>query len=97
MVNTQPREMNGELSKLTPGTRVRIVQRIRRREGMWTTEVEGEVVDVLNAPTGSWYAHGKDDRYWLKRIRLRKDDGEITLISLDEGSRIILLDEAAKA
>lgn len=87
----------GDINKLAPGARVRIVQRISRREGMWTTEVEGVVVDVLSAPTGSWYAHGKDDRYWLKRIRLKKDDGEITLISLDEGSRIIILDEAAKA
>lgn len=79
--------------KLTPGSRVRVVQQIDRREGAWTTAVEGTVVEVLDAPTGSWYAHGKKDRYWLKRLKLRKDDGEISLLGLDEDSQVVLLDQ----
>lgn len=79
------------VDQLSVGDRIRVLQQIDRREGNWTTEVTGVVEAVLDAPTGSWYAHGKKDKYWLKRIKLRKDDGEISLISLDEDSRVILL------
>jgi hypothetical protein len=89
------------IDQLPPGARIRVVEQIDRREGDWTTAVEGTVVEVLNEPTGSWYAHGKrdrygrSDRYWLKRVKLRKDDGEISVISLDSDSRVYLLDGAA--
>ena len=79
------------VEQLSSGDRVQIVQRIDRREGDWTAEVIGVVEAVLDAPTGSWYAHGKKDKYWLKRIRLREDNGEMTVISLEEDSRIVLL------
>lgn len=76
------------LIQLEPGQDIRVTQTIHRREGSWTTTVEGRILEVLDAPTGSWYAHGVNDRYWLRRIRLRKPDGEITLVSLDPDSLI---------
>ena len=85
--------MNRVVDKLKPGQRIRVVQQIDRREGSWTTEIVGRVVEVVNAPTGSWYAHGPSDRYLLKRIRLQKDDGEMTLLSLDGASRVYLEDD----
>jgi len=81
------------IEQLSPGDRIQILQRIDRREGAWTADVSGVVEEVLDAPTGSWYAHGKKDKYWLKRIRLRKDNGEVTVISLEEDSRIVLLSD----
>ena len=89
------------IDQLPAGARIRIVQQIDRREGAWTAEVEGTVVEVSNQPTGSWYAHGKRDRYgradryWLKRVKLRKDDGEISYITLDDDSKVYLLSEQA--
>ncbi len=86
------------IEQLVPGTRVRVRQSIERREGPWIAEVEGEVIEIQDRPTGSWYARGKRDRfghadrYWLKRLKLRKEDGEITLLALDEGSEVIVLD-----
>ncbi len=74
------------------GTRIRVTQRIERRGGNWETQVEGRVVSIGPKPTGSWYAHGKDDRYWLLRIDLEKDDGELSRISLDQNTRIDVLD-----
>lgn len=79
------------LPRLQPGQHLRIEQTIQRREGPWTITVEGEIIDVLDAPTGSWYAHSENDRYWLRRIRLRKNDGEITLISLDPDSLLAVI------
>ena len=82
------------VDKLAPGSRVRIEQRIDRREGNWTAVIEGEVIKVSTAPTGSWFAHGDHERYLLKRIRLRKDNGEVTVVALDEDSRLTVLENS---
>ena len=81
-----------QLETLRPGTRIKVGQHIRRRGGDWIAEVEGEFIEWLTAPTGSWYAHGKDDRYWLTRLKLRKSNGEVSLLTLDADSEIIVLD-----
>jgi len=47
-------------------------------------------------PTGSWFARGKDDRLWLKRLRLRKADGETTVLVVDDGTSIAKLEAALK-
>ena len=36
----------------------------------------------------SWFAHSKNDRLWLDRLVIKKDDGEITTLNLDEFSRV---------
>jgi hypothetical protein len=81
-------------TKLEPGNRVRVVQTIRRREGQWDTEIEGEVVKHEVRKTGSWFAHGYRDKLWLNRLTLRKDDGELVMLCLDEHSRVVVKDAA---
>ncbi|MBK9128703.1 MAG: hypothetical protein IPM13_13030 [Phycisphaerales bacterium] len=80
--------------QLKPGQRVRIEHTIERREQDWKLAVEGTVERVEFQKTGSWYAHSKDNRFWLFRVRLRKDDGELSLLNLDELSRVELLQDA---
>jgi hypothetical protein len=77
--------------KLLPGQRIRVNQTIVGRDKTWTTRVEGTVISCQAESTGSWYAHGKNDRLWLQRVRLRKDDGEITALALDRNSRVTTL------
>lgn len=79
-------------NEIGPGRRVRIVQQIPQRDDVWTTEIEGEVVSFQQAKTGSWFAHSKDDRLWLDRLELRLDDGEITIVNLDQFSHVELID-----
>lgn len=81
----------GEL-QIEAGMRVRILQQIPQREDSWTTQLEGEVVSFEQRKTGSWFAHGKDDRLWLDRIEIRKDDGEITVCNLDQYSRVEIIE-----
>ena len=76
------------IEQLKPGQRVRIRQTIDRRAGDWRCEVVGVVEAVEVGSTGSWYAHGKDDKFWLRRIRLKKDDGEITTLNLDQWTEV---------
>jgi hypothetical protein len=80
--------------KVKPGTRIRVTQTIHRREGDWHSSVSGEVLSCGQEKTGSWYAHGPKGKLMLRRIRLRKDDGELTTITLDERSQVELLEEA---
>jgi hypothetical protein len=79
-----------DISTLQPGQRVRVHQTIERREGDWRPTVVGTVVAVRAQKTGSWYAHAKDDQLWLRRLELRKDDGELTTITLDQHSVVEL-------
>jgi len=73
---------------LQPGQRVRIVQTIDRRDRDWRTAVTGVVRAVEPQKTGSWFAHGKDDKLWLLRVRLVKDDGEVTVLNVDPRTQI---------
>ena len=76
---------------LTPGTRVRITQQIAARHYAFLAPVEGVVIDARARPTGSWFAHGVADKLWLDRIVLRKADGEISTLNLDEHSKVEIL------
>ncbi len=73
---------------LRAGTRVRITQQVPRRQGHLKTTIEGSVVRYEQSKTGSWYAHGKDDKLWLDRLVLRRDDGEIVYLNLDQYSLV---------
>jgi len=75
-------------SLLRPGARVKVTQQIAGRDYTWTSDVRGTVVSYEQKQTGSWFAHSRDDKLWLDRLTLRKDDGELTTLVLDEFSHI---------
>ena len=74
--------------QLVPGTRVSVIQQIPARNRAWSSKIDGTILDYEQKKTGSWYAHSRDDKLWLDRLTLRKDDGEITTLNLDEYTRI---------
>lgn len=76
---------------LVPSQRVRVVQKLVTREGGWETTTVGRVVSHSASQTGSWYAHGKDGRLWLHRLRLQKEDGEIVDLVLSDDSEVTIL------
>jgi hypothetical protein len=82
-------------AQFPPGTPVVVRQRIDRRGQPLEVEIAGTVLDWLEQPTGSWYAHGKHDRLWLKRLVLRKVDGEQTVLVIDDATMIAKLEAAA--
>lgn len=77
--------------EIKAGQRIRVHQTIDRREGDWAAPVEGTVVSFITEKTGSWYAHGQDDKLWLNRIRLKKDNGELTTLTVDAMTRVEVL------
>ncbi len=83
--------MASTVDQFEPGQRVQVTQQIPQRHRVWTTQVTGQVVRYEQRKTGSWYAHGKDDKLWLDRLVLRKDDGEIVVCNLDGYTHVELL------
>jgi hypothetical protein len=80
--------------RLRPGARVRVVQQIAARHYAWGTEHEGTVVRYEQKQTGSWYAHSRGDKLWLDRLQIRKDDGEVFVLNLDEYTHLEILADA---
>ncbi len=76
------------------GTPVCITTKTWRRDRATEARTCGTVEAWEELPTGSWYAHGKDDRLWLRRLKLRKVDGEISLLVVDDGTSIAKLEQA---
>jgi hypothetical protein len=74
-----------------PGTMVRITQQIPRRLDTYTTEIIGEVIRQERQPSGSWFARNKGNHVWLDRLIVQKQDGEITILNLDEYTVVELL------
>lgn len=80
--------MPTDSSPYAPGQRVRVTQQTPRQAGSMATTVEGTVVRYEQSTTGSWFAHAKADRLWLDRLVLRKDDGEVVYLNLDQYSAV---------
>lgn len=77
-----------------PGRRVRITQQVPRQQfggGTMTTTIEGELIRYLQAKTGSWFAHSKDHKLWLERLEVRKDNGELVQVNLDQYTHVDVL------
>lgn len=80
--------MSFESHRFLAGQRVKVTQQVPRQQGSLSATVEGLVVRYEQSKTGSWYAHAKDDRLWLDRLVLKKDDGEIVTLNLDQYTSI---------
>ena len=81
---------------ISVGTRVRVTQQLPRgAETAWSSAIEGAVLRARQAETGSWFAHSRNDRLWLDRLEIQKDDGEITTSNLDQFSVVEILENAS--
>ena len=76
----------------SPGTRVRVTQAVRVGHRQWTTRVEGLVEGEGFRPVGGMEMGGKASYCLQPTLRLRRDDGEITVVSLDDSSQVETLD-----
>lgn len=70
------------------GQRVRVTQQVPRGAGAWTITVEGVVLAQEQQKSGSWYAHTKDKKVWVDRLQIRKDNGEVVWLNLDQYSSV---------
>lgn len=78
--------------KYTPGTRLRITQHVRVGHRRWLTTVEGTVEEEGRRPVGGIEMGGKASYCQQESLRLRRDDGELIEIALDEQTQIVATD-----
>jgi len=83
--------------QLQPGVKVVVTQQIPHMDRVWSNKITGTIVTYAQRPTGSWYAHSKDDRLWLDRLILRKADGELTELNLDSYTHLEIEKPAGEA
>ena len=74
--------------RFAPGTRVRATQRVRVGHREWSTQVVGVVEREGIRPVGGMEMGGKALASRQATIRLRKDDGEITDVALDQWTKV---------
>jgi hypothetical protein len=84
----------GLRANLRPGAKVRVTQQIAARDYTWTSDVVGIVLNFEQKQTGSWFAHSKNEKLWLDRLLLKKEDGELTTLNLDDYSHVEVLSPA---
>ncbi len=63
---------------------MRVTQQLPSVQRVSTTTVEGTVVRYRQSMTGSWFAHSLHDKLWLDRLEIRKTDGELVVLNLDQ-------------
>jgi hypothetical protein len=79
---------------LVPGAKVIVTQQIAHRIAAkaWVNGVAGTVIEYMQKPTGSWFAHSKNEKLWLDRLKIQKEDGELTTLILDKYSHVEITD-----
>ncbi len=72
----------------SPGARLRVTQYVRVGHRRWLTQVEGVVVHESRRPVGGIEMGGKASYCHQKTLQLKRDDGELTVVTIDQGTRI---------
>jgi hypothetical protein len=71
-----------------PGTRVRVTQHVRVGHRRWLTQVEGVVMNEGRRPVGGIEMGGKASYCHQKTLQLKRDDGELTEVAVDEQTQV---------
>ncbi len=74
--------------KYAPGTRLRVTHHVRVGGRQWLTQVEGLVEKEAYRPIGGMEMGGKASYCLQPTLRLRKDDGEVTVVAIDDESKV---------
>ena len=80
--------MSDAIEQYEVGSLVRVTKQLMLGDGPSSFVIEGEILRMGQQKTGSWYAHSKDKKLWLDRVEIKKADGEIVVVNLDDQSQI---------
>jgi hypothetical protein len=79
---TQARQL---FENLHPGDRVEVVHDVKIGSSKsWKTKTVGTVVNVERRRQGLHFRRNPDDKVFADMIVLKRDDGELTTITMDE-------------
>jgi len=75
-------------TELQPGDRVEIVHTVIVGSQRWKTVTQGTVVKTERRRQGLHFRRQPDDKVFADLIVLKRDDGELTTVSMDEFARL---------
>lgn len=75
-------------AELRPGDRVELVHEVKVGLKRWTTTTVGTVVRTERRRHSLHFRRSSDDKVFSDLIVLRRDDGELTTVTLDEYSQL---------
>jgi len=73
---------------LKPGDRLAVTHDVKIGFRRWTTTTTGTVVGTQRCRHGLHFRRNHDDKVFSDVIVLRRDDGELTSVTLDEFSAL---------
>jgi hypothetical protein len=80
--NTQSRQL---FDNLTSGDRIEVEHAVKVGSSKsWTTRTVGTVVNTERRRQGLHFRRNPDDKVFADTIILKRDDGELTSITMDE-------------
>ncbi len=90
-------ELLETLKTLQPGQRIRITQTVRVGFRSWPAVIEGEFRGLNSLATGLATDRVRADDIIVPLIRMTKDNGELTSLTLDENSELEVVSGAEDA
>lgn len=78
------RETRQLFRSLQPGDRVEVEHVVTVGAKQWTTKTTGTVVRTERVRHGLHHARNFDDKVYSDHVLLRRDDGELTSVTVDE-------------
>jgi hypothetical protein len=101
MLPSATRPINPELSallrSLKPGQSIRVTQTVRVGSRQWTATTEGTFREMNYLATGLATDRVRADDIVVVAVHFKKDNGELSSVTLDEQSRIELSDGGPRA
>ena len=82
-------------ASLQPGERVELVHHVKVGFRGWTTRTEGTVVGKDRRRHSLHFQRNYDDRVFSDVLILRRDDGELTTVTLDEYTELRRLEPSS--
>ena len=81
-------QANAASRKLVPdlkeGDKLEVVHQVKVGQRSWTTTTQGTVLSTERRRHGLHNARSTDDKVWSDIILLRRDDGELTTVTMDD-------------
>jgi hypothetical protein len=72
-------------TELKPGDRVEVAHQVKVGSSKtWMTNTTGTVVNTERRRQGLHFRRALDDKVFADMIKLKRDDGELTTITMDE-------------
>ncbi len=85
-------EMRHMVAHLQPGDRIEVDHEVKVGMTRWHTQTVGTVVRTDRIRHSLHFNRNFDDKVWSDIIVLKRDDGELTTVTIDEFTRVRVLE-----